>query len=80
MRTYLRIINPIIAIAILILCLWAAVCDEGKFEPDAVLKGSIPTYFLAKGLFCSSALFILGRVLLLMITNAEQKKDRDNST
>jgi hypothetical protein len=74
MRTYLRIINPIMAIVVLLLCLYAALFDSG-FKPGGVLNGSVPTYFLAKGLFCSSALFILGRVLLLMVTKSEDRKD-----
>jgi len=79
MRTYLRVINPIIAAVVLILCLWAAswnTVEEGKFEPGGVLKGGFQTYFFAKGLFCSSALFILGRVLLVMTEKTEDRTDQ----
>ena len=65
MKTYLRVVNPVIAVLVLLLCLWAAANDEG-FKPMGMLKGSIPTYFVAKGLFCSSALFILGKILSLL--------------
>ncbi|MCS7017019.1 MAG: hypothetical protein NZM42_12990 [Gemmatales bacterium] len=61
LKTYLRVINPIVALLVLILCLYAALFDDG-FKPEGVFKGSIPTYFLAKGLFCSSALYILGQI------------------
>lgn len=66
MKTYLRIINPLVAIAVLLLCVWAASFDEGSFKPTQILKGGIATYFLAKGLFCSAALFLIGRVVLLL--------------
>ena len=66
MKTYLRIINPVVAALVLLLCLWAAMFDEGQFKPLAFVKGGIPTYFIAKGLFCSSALILIGRILSLM--------------
>ncbi len=66
MKTYLRIINPVVALLVLLLCLWAATFDDGNFKPLGVLKGGIPTYFLAKGLFCSSALFLVGKILSAM--------------
>lgn len=71
MKTYLRIINPIVALVIFLLCLYAAVFNEGNFEPSVLIKGGIPTYFLAKGLFCGCALFVLGKMLLIMISKAE---------
>jgi len=66
MKTYLRIINPMVAGAVLLLCLWAAAFDEGRFKPHNMIEGGIPTYFLAKGLFCSSALFLVGQILSVM--------------
>ena len=80
MRTYLRIINPIMAALVLLLCLYAATFDKGKFEPGGVLEGNIPMYFVAKGLFCSSALFILGRILLILMTKSEDKGDKHGNT
>jgi hypothetical protein len=67
MKTYLRVVNPIVAVLVLALCLLAAAFDEGVFKPAGLLRGGIPTYFLAKGIFCSSALFILGQLLLHLV-------------
>lgn len=75
MKTYLRLINPIVSVVVLLLCVWAATWDEGSFRLNQVARGGIPTYFLAKGLFCSAALFILGRMLLILITKAEKASD-----
>ena len=66
MSTYLRVVNPLIALAVLFLCLWAAMNGDNGFQPLGMFKGGIPTYFVAKGLFCSSALFVLGRILLIL--------------
>jgi len=74
MRTYLRIINPIVAAIVFVLCLYAAVKDSGTFKPHAVIEGGFATYFLAKGLFCSFALFILGRILLVLMAMFDEKK------
>ena len=63
MRIYLRIVNPIIAFMIFLLCIWAGFHNmEGELEPEIILLGCFNIYFLAKGLFCSSSLFILGIV------------------
>jgi hypothetical protein len=66
MKTYLRIINPTIAVLVLLLCLWAAMNGDNWFRPREMLKGGIPTYFVAKGLFCSAALFLMGKIVWLM--------------
>jgi hypothetical protein len=66
MKTYLRIINPVVAALVLILCLWAAMNGDNGFKALGPLQGGIPTYFLAKGLFCCSALILLGRIVLLL--------------
>ncbi len=70
MKTYLRIINPIIALVVLLLCIWAAVNGDEGFKPMGALKGGIPTYFLAKGLFCSSALILVGKIVSLLSQRA----------
>lgn len=62
MKIYLKYINPILAVLVLGLCLWAAMNDNG-FKPRAMIEGGIPTYFVAKGLFCSASLFLVGRIL-----------------
>lgn len=66
MKTYLNVVNPIIAIAVLLLCIWAAMNGDNGFRPLEMFKGGIPTYFLAKGLFCSSALILIGKIVELM--------------
>jgi len=75
MKTYLRFVNPIVAIIVLLLCTWAAIFEDGTFEPGGIIAGTFSTYFFAKGLFCSSALFILGKVLLEMILRREKSAD-----
>ena len=72
MKTYLQVINPIMAALVLLLCLYAAFFDKGTFIPSGVREGGIPMYFVAKGIFCSSTLFIVGRILLFMVTKAER--------
>jgi hypothetical protein len=73
MKTYLRIVNPIVALVVLLLCLWAAAAnDSGNFKPLGMFAGGIPIYFVAKGLFCSSALFLLGRILSVMMDGGKQ--------
>jgi len=72
MKTYLRFVNPLIAVIVLLLCLWAAMNGDHGFEPIAMVQGGIPTYFVAKGLFCSSALVLMGKILALMIEKSEK--------
>jgi len=66
MKTYLKFVNPAVAVLVLLLCLWAAMNGDNGFQPLGMLKGGIPTYFLAKGLFCSSALFLVGKIVALL--------------
>ncbi len=70
MKTYLKIINPVIAVLVLLLCVWAAMNGDNGFKPWGMLQGGIPTYFLAKGLFCSSALILVGKIVSLMSERA----------
>jgi hypothetical protein len=72
MKTYLRIVNPLVAVVVLLLCLWASMNGDHGFEPRAMIAGGVPTYFLAKGLFCSSALFLVGKILALMMEKSEK--------
>ena len=67
MKTYLRIVNPIVSLLVLLICLYSCTVDHGEFEPLMPIEGGLAAYFLAKGLFCSSALFILGKVLQNML-------------
>jgi len=50
MKTYLRIINPLVAALVLALCFWAVSFDKGQFKPIAIIKGGIPTYVIANGI------------------------------
>lgn len=66
MKIYLKYINPLISITVLLLCVWASMNGDNGFKPAEMIKGGIPTYFLAKGLFCSTALFLVGRIVSLL--------------
>ena len=67
MKTYLRVINPVVAALVLALRLWAASHDDGKFKPEGMIAGGIPTYFVAKGLFCCATLMLIGKIVALMM-------------
>ena len=73
MNTYLRYVNPIVALAILLLCIWASICTHGDkgydIQVHSIWRGGIPTYFIAKGLFCSLTVFILGKLLESRMAN-----------
>jgi hypothetical protein len=74
MKFYLKWINPLISIIILVLCTWIYFGDyfcsfngeshltKGHFilDPDEM---GLSIYFFAKGLFCSSLLFLFGKFL-----------------
>ena len=65
MRTYLKFINPLIAVLVFLLCTFAA-SKEDKDKPIVighVVMGGIPTYFFAKGIFCGVAIFLLGKIV-----------------
>ncbi len=72
MKTYLSVVNPVVAALVLALCLWAATHDDGKFKPEGIVAGSISTYFVAKGLFCSATLVLVGKIVALMMERAEK--------
>lgn len=70
MKTYLTYINPIVCLIVLVGCFWASTYDgKDGFHLIGIFVGSFSTYFFIKGIFCSSALFILGRMLLIMQEN-----------
>ena len=75
MRTYLKVVNPIVALVILVLCVYASTMDDGNFRPANLIKGGLATYFFAKGLFCSSTLFVLGHLLLAATDKPREGKD-----
>jgi hypothetical protein len=65
MRTYLRVINPLVGLLVFCLCTFAAM-KEDKDKPIRVgniVIGGIPTYFFAKGIFCSVSILLLGKLL-----------------
>jgi hypothetical protein len=65
MNFFLKYLVPCISIAVLALCLLAAYGDAGKesVRLSDAFRGGFPSYFLAKGLFCSTALFLLGKLV-----------------
>ncbi len=61
---YLRWVNPVVALAVLVLCLIASATDlGGRVQYKGFFHENIGTYFLAKGIFCAAALFLLGKIL-----------------
>ncbi len=72
MKAYLKFVNPVVALLVLILCVYASVVDEGAFKPRDVINGGLATYFVAKGIFCSATLFLIGRILLTMSSSPEK--------
>jgi hypothetical protein len=67
MRFYLKVVNPVIAFLILVLCFWAATFGEDEFNIYGIIIGGLSTYFFAKGLFCASSVLFLGQILLEVI-------------
>ena len=70
MKFYLKVINPIIAIVVLGFSLWAGISEDGgNIKILRLFQGGFSSYFMAKGLFCSSSLFILGKILEIILQN-----------
>lgn len=76
MKFYLKWINPVVALLILIICSWlyfgGYFVNFNPKEPSPYERGeniidpdemNLPMYFFAKGLFCSSMLFLFGEFL-----------------
>ena len=61
LRFFLRYINPVLAVIVLVTCLFAASVDDGTY--GGFFHGGIPTYFFAKGIFCATTLFLLGNLV-----------------
>jgi len=72
MKAYLRLVNPVVAALVFLLCMWAAFGADNGGDRVEVINDSIRVYFAAKGLFCGTALFLLGRILLEMIERRER--------
>jgi hypothetical protein len=75
---YLRVINPIIALLVYILCFWASTAGEDSFNIFGMIIGGMSTYFFAKGIFTSCSIFLIGRILLEILShkNADIEKKR----
>lgn len=60
---YLKYVNPLVALLVLGICLFAASVgkNDGQLVYAGFFKDSMLTYFLAKGIFCSTAVFLLGK-------------------
>ena len=67
LQAYLKYINPIVSLAVFLICLYAAMYEKGQYQEGSFYSGSIPTYFVAKGLFCGLALFLLGTILEVLL-------------
>ena len=84
MRFYLKWVNPVIALLILAICSWiyfgSYFVSFGEEESDYAKGGVIidpekagfSMYFFAKGLFCSSALFLMGGILKRLLDRRPQ--------
>jgi len=64
-----RYVTPVIALAVLVFGLISAsYSGESKnFRYVGFFQDSITTYFLAKTIFCATALFLLGQLVALVV-------------
>ena len=67
MKFYLTYLNPIFSLIIFVICIYAAIVDGGNVKYLALIDGGVPSYFLAKGIFCALALFLIGKILQQML-------------
>ena len=61
MRFFLRYVNPLLALTVMVICFFSATGDR-----DGTLtffEDNFCAYFLAKGIFCGTALFLLGKLV-----------------
>jgi len=83
MKFFLKYVNPVLALAVLVICLIAASTEQTSQVPTKMqfvgfFRDPISTYFLAKGIFCSAALFLLGKLVEQGIAAGENARDRNN--
>jgi hypothetical protein len=82
MLFFLRYINPAIAVLVLIICLISACTDrkEGTLEFSGFFRDPIQVYFLGKAIFCSTALFLLGKLLeqVILLVSTLSSSHREN--
>jgi hypothetical protein len=76
MKFYLRVVNPVIAFVVFILCFWAATHSDETFNIFGIVIGGMNTYFFAKGIFTSVSLLILGRILLEILYFSEHTRNQ----
>lgn len=78
LKIYLKWVNPGIALTVLTICTWIWLASyfvgEGSESPfekgkNIFLYNQIAFYFFAKGLFCSSMLFLFGEFMKRYIEN-----------
>jgi hypothetical protein len=62
MGFFLKYVNPLLALGVLVICLISASTNDDK-EFVGFFGDPFQTYFLAKGIFCSTALFLLGKLV-----------------
>ncbi|MBN1398386.1 MAG: hypothetical protein JXA06_10180 [Bacteroidetes bacterium] len=63
MKFYLKYINPIFSILVFVICIYSSIVDGNNVKYLALFDGGISGYFVAKGIFCALALFLLGKIL-----------------
>lgn len=68
MKFYLKVINPIIAALVVLICFWAATFNEDEFTLSGIVLGYLGSYFFAKGLFAGSSIFLLGNILQTILS------------
>ena len=78
---YLRYVNPVVAVAVLAVCYYAATVDVDRsngvydFEYFGLFRENIASYFFAKGIFSATAIFLLGKILELLLHAAAARSE-----
>jgi hypothetical protein len=76
---YLRYVNPLLAVVVLVVCLFAGTTDgaSGGVNYIGFFREPVQSYFIGKGIFCGLALFLLGKVaeVMLAIRDRVQRYD-----
>ena len=67
MKFYLTFVNPIFSVLVFVICIYSSMVDGDKVKYLAMFDGGISGYFVAKGIFCAAALFLLGKILQRML-------------
>lgn len=68
LRFYLKYVNPLLAVVVLAICVFAGSTENENNQLVYVgwFKDQIQSYFLAKGIFCAVAIFLLGKLVEIM--------------